>query len=328
VMEPRNCYNSGMRAFVRIGLLVLLACLSASGSDYFPLAIGNQWVYRITGASPSAVVVEVLSARVEGDNTYFLVHGFLAEDVWLRADGDGNVFRFAPAERAETLLYAFGLAEGEEYRTSIHGCNPSARIDSKAAHYEGPIGVYGNAIHLAYTNACNYSGLFDETFLPGIGMVQRGDTAVGQFQYNLVYARVGATVIAGPEVAFGLVLDRAAYVSNLREPAERVPLMVARLTIRITQNEPLRLVFPSGQIYEFVIRQENGDIVYRWSNGKAFTAVVQEILFGPGEKNWAITVELGDANGNPFPPGRYLAEAWLMTQGPTAYSTKIAFEVR
>jgi hypothetical protein len=327
-MEPRNCYNSGMQAYVRIGLLVLLACLSASGSDYFPLAIGNQWVYRITGGSPSAIVIEVLSARVEGDSTYFLVHGFLAEDVWLRADGDGNVFRFAPDERAETLLYVFGLAEGEEYRTSIHGCNPSARIDSKAAHYEGPIGMYDNALHLAYTNACNYAGLFDETFVPGIGMVQRGDTAVGQFQYNLVYARVGATVIAGPEVAFGLVLDRAAYVSNLREPSERVPLMVARLTIRVTQSEPLRLVFPSGQIYEFVIRQENGDIVYRWSNGKAFSAVVQEVLFGPGEKNWAITVELGDANGNPFPPGHYLAEAWLTTQGPTAYSTKIAFEVR
>jgi hypothetical protein len=77
-----------------------------------------------------------------------------------------------------------------------------------------------------------------------------------------------------------------------------------------------------------MLRQENGDIVYRWSNGKAFSAVVQEILFGPGEKNWAIAVELGDANGKTYPPGRYLAEAWLTTQGPTACSTKIAFEVR
>jgi len=306
-----------------VALLLSSACLSASGADYFPLAIGNQWVYRITGGSPSAQVIEVLSARVEGDNTYFLVHGFLPEDVWLRADGDGNVFRFAPAERTETLLYAFGLAEGEEFRTSIHGCNPSARLDSKAARYEGPIGVYANAIHVAYTDSCNYAGLFDETFLPGIGMVQRGDTAVGQFQYNLVYARVGATVIAGPEVAFGLVLDRTVYVSN-----GRAPLMLARLTIRITQNEPLRLVFPSDQIYELVIKRDNGDIVHRWSNGRAFTALVQEIAFGPGEKNWAIAVELGDANGRPFPPGRYVAEAWLTTQGPAAYSTKIAFEVR
>jgi hypothetical protein len=220
-------------------------------------------------------------------------------------------------------LYAFGLAEGEEFRTSIHGCNPSARIDSKAARYEGPSGVYSNAIHLAYTNTCNYAGLFDETFLPGIGMVQRGDTAVGQFQYNLVYARVGATVIAGPEVAFGLALDKTVYVST--PPA---PLMVARLTMRVTQSEALRLVFPSGQIYELVIRRENGDIVYRWSDGRAFTALVQEIAFGPVEKNWAIAVELGDVNGNPFPPGRYVAEAWLTTQGPAAYSARIAFEVR
>src|SRR5260370_35028360 len=72
-MESRNCYNSGMRACVRIGLLVLLACFSASGSDYFPLAIGHQWVYRITGGGLSAIVVEVLSARVDGNKTYFLV---------------------------------------------------------------------------------------------------------------------------------------------------------------------------------------------------------------------------------------------------------------
>ena len=83
--------------------------------------------------------------------------------------------------------------------------------------------------------------------------------------------------------------------------------MVARLTLRVTQNEVLRLPFPSDQIYEFVIRQENGDIVYRWSNGKAFAALVQAIAFGPGEKNWPITLELGDANGDPFPPGHYIA---------------------
>jgi hypothetical protein len=317
-----------MRAYERIALLVSLTCVSASGSEYFPLSVGNQWVYRITGGTPATAVIEVLGARVEGDNTYFLVRGFLVDDVWLRSDGDGNVFRFAPNERAETLLYAFGLSEGEEYRTSIHGCNPSARIDSKAAHYEGPIGVYDNAIHIAYTNSCDFAGFFDETFMPGIGMVQRGDTAVGQVQYNLVYARLGATVIAGPEVAFGLALDRAVYVTNLREPPKRVPAMLARLTIRVTQNEPLRLVFPSGQVYDFVIRRENGDIVYRWSNGKAFSAVVQEILFGPGEKNWAITVELGDGTGSPFPASHYFAEAWLTTQGPTAYSAKIAFEVQ
>src|SRR5215471_13665733 len=111
-------------------------------------------------------------------------------------------------------------------------------------------------------------------------------------------------------------------------PPGRVPWMIARLTLRVSQNEALRLVFPSTQRYEFVIRQENGEIVYRWSDGKAFGAVVQEVPFERGEKNWPITVNLRDANGNPFPPGRYVAEAWLTTQGSISYSAKIAFEMR
>ena len=92
-------------------------------------------------------------------------------------------------------------------------------------------------------------------------MVQRGDTAVGQFQYNLVYARVGTTVIAGPEVAFGLVLDRAAYLSNLREPPERFPLMLAQLDAPRHSERTATTGVPIGS--DLRVRDPPGEWGYR-----------------------------------------------------------------
>src|SRR5437899_1868377 len=128
-----------------IFLMLLLSVTSAESmlaSGFFPLAAGNQWIYRVTGGGPSVAIVEVIGSRTQDSATYFQVRGFLPQDIWLRSGDDGNVFRFDPDARTESLLYAFGLGEGQDYQTSIHACDPSARIDSKPAHYEGPAGVF------------------------------------------------------------------------------------------------------------------------------------------------------------------------------------------
>ena len=43
--------------------------------------------------------------------------------------------------------------------------------------------------------------------------------------------------------------------------------MTARMTLRVVQDQPLALTFNTGQLYDLVIRNANGDGVYRWSNG-------------------------------------------------------------
>jgi hypothetical protein len=312
-----------MRVVILALALGTMLELSAAGADFFPLAPGNQWVYRVSGGGPSVALVEVLSSHEQDGKTYFQVRGFLQQDVWLRGDEQGNVFRLDPDSQTESLLYAFGLAAGQQYQTSIHPCDVSALIDSKPAHYQGPAGTFDNAAHIVYTDSCNFAGLFDETFVPGIGLVQRGDTAVGQYQYNLIYAHLGSTVVTGFEVEFGLSLDQSVYINS-----GEAPLMLARLSLRVAGNEPLQLVFPSGQIYELLIRNGQGDIVYRWSDGRAFNQMVQQVAFGPGEKSWPIVAPLQDAKGNGLSAGSYTAEAWLVTNPPKRYVAQAGFEIR
>lgn len=86
------------------------------------------------------------------------------------------------------------------------------------------------------------------------------------------------------------------------------------------------LVFPSGQDFDLLLRNDKGEVVYQWSAGKFFPEAVRRLPFGPGEKNFAFSVPLSDKEGKPLAVGRYVAEAWLATQ-PRSYAASVTFEV-
>jgi len=101
--------------------------------------------------------------------------------------------------------------------------------------------------------------------------------------------------------------------------------MTARLSVRNTTGAPIELVWPSGQRYDFVIRDEKGQIVWRWSEGRAFTLVFGTESFS-GERNYTELIRLG-RDGKPFQPGKYTLEAWLATQ-PRIYAATAGFEIQ
>lgn len=70
--------------------------------------------------------------------------------------------------------------------------------------------------------------------------------------------------------------DKRAY-----EPGEP-----ARFELRLENpfEEALDLFFPSGQRYDFVVRNEQGKEVWRWSADKAFIMIVGTEQFKPGDK--------------------------------------------
>jgi hypothetical protein len=79
------------------------------------------------------------------------------------------------------------------------------------------------------------------------------------------------------------------------------------LTLRVqnTGDQPVRLQMPTGQIYEFIV-QRNGEEVWRWSQGRAFTQAVQQWTLSPDEtRTFTVTWDQRDNNGNPVEPGAY-----------------------
>lgn len=307
----------------------------AAQPDYFPLSQGNQWVYGCTGFCGN-VLPAVAVSRTDQFNgkSYFLLEGFGGRQTWLRQDDGGVLWAFDPATGRESRWYAFFTPERSSFETAVDPCSSLATVASRTATYQGPAGTFHDALQIVYTaGACRDAGLLEEWFLPGTGLVRRTETTFGGPKtYDLIYARIGGVkVISQPELRFSIALDRGVYTANLMPPIDpglSVPVMTARLSLRNTTDKPVRLAFSSGQRHDLEFKNERGDVVYRWSDGRAFTLALGEEIIGPGERNYVVIVRLADKEGKPLAQGKYTAMGWITTMGPRVYAASVGFEIR
>jgi len=324
---------SGIRA-VLSGIL-LWACAFSASPDYFPLHPGNEWVYRCTGLCGEPLkVTRVSRAEYVKGVWYSVFEGFGVREAFLRQDQDGAVWALDRETGRENRWYSFSTPTGQSYDTSIDPCSRKATVFSRNNRYEGPAGVFPETLQITYPpGPCMDAGLTEEIFYRWTGLMRRTETTIGGPRtYNLLYARTaGATVISQPELHFSLTLDKPAYTANLMPPVDPVtsiPRLTARLTFRNTTDKPVTLTFASGQRYDLEIKDEKGAVVYRWSDGKAFTMIFGQETVGPGEKNYVVVVPLADKSGRPLAQGKYTAEAWITSSGPPDFRASVGFEVR
>lgn len=309
--------DMGCQKLKLLPLLLSPLLAPAQAPDYFPLQLGNQWVYRVSGvAAGSPLVVEVADQQTVGGNVYFVLRGFSNRSLLVRESDDGTLLLYDPAAQQERVWVRFGAAEGESFASAIDPCSAQATLTSRAAHYEGPVGVFDDALEVRYSVHCADAGFERELFLPWVGLARRTEfTLGGPRSYDLIYAELGGvTYVTEPQVSFSLALSV--------QPSQ----LTARITLRNTQAVPLPLEFPSSQDFDLVLWNQAGDEVYRWSADKVFLAVIRNTSFS-GEKNWAVVIPLADAQGHPFPPGRYVAEANLATSSPDQYVARAAFQI-
>ncbi|QOY89710.1 BsuPI-related putative proteinase inhibitor [Paludibaculum fermentans] len=312
---------------------MLFSAAARAQTDYFPLQAGNQWIYRSTAGTFTLQVVE---SQAAGDKEHFLVRGLPSQpEVLLRKDDAGRILIWDAATKSDRIWLDTTTKEGVETETGVDPCNKSSVITSRQAAYKGPVGQFDNALTVRYTIAnCADAGIESDVWLPSVGLLRRTwQTFTGPRPYELVYAKLGGrTVISEPELAFGLSLDRAVYIADLMPPVDpnkAVPLMLVRMTLRNTTKDNLTLNFPSGQVYDLVIRDAGGKQIYQWSANKTFVAVLHSETV-KGEANWVVSLPLGEQTGaanQPWPDGRYTAEAWLTTDGGKLYGGTVAFEI-
>jgi hypothetical protein len=311
---------------LRLPLLLSFAAgvaVAAPNPEFLPLEAGNQWIYKVSGGGGGHRSVEVSgSAEIDG-RRYFLVTGLSETPALLRLSETGELIHYDRGSARETIWLRFSAGRGEVHDTSIHPCNRRVRTVEKDGTLKTPVGPFEGIITVEYPEPqCADAGLVRDSFAPSVGLLERQTTTIaGPQTMTLVYARVGKTVYSQPEVSFSIALDRSVYDTRLF-----TPVMTVRLTLRVTQPEPLELTFPSGQRFEIELRDESGELVHRWSDGKAFP-----LLFGvervTGEKSWMAEIPLVNSSGNLFNPGRYKANGWLTTSPDKQYSATVAFEI-
>ena len=107
-----------------------------------------------------------------------------------------------------------------------------------------------------------------------------------------------------PSVSLTLRSDRTEYAVG--QPVELVLELVNR------GRAPVSMSAPTGQLYEFTITRD-GAPVWRWSDGKLFTAQVTDVVLAPGQTGAYTVVWDGKGpDGRPVTPGRYLVTGvWI-----------------
>ncbi|SFA79069.1 MULTISPECIES: BsuPI-related putative proteinase inhibitor [unclassified Bacillus (in: firmicutes)] len=81
-----------------------------------------------------------------------------------------------------------------------------------------------------------------------------------------------------------------------------------RLKVENQTSEKLKLEFPTSQFYEYIVKNQKGKEIFRYSNGRSFLQAIQQIELDPGEeKIWEDrwTYPVGTK------PGDYVIEAVL-----------------
>jgi hypothetical protein len=305
----------------KLAIAALFMAATLPGQDYFPLEVGNQWIYRIGGSlsgvlTPGTFVAEVTGSRVIDGKEYFQLTGMPGGTRLLRKNDAGTLVFYSEQDRAEHNWVAFEANTGEAFRTEIDDCNPTAVIQSKNAELRSPLGDFRDgALRVGYApGRCADAGLISETFLPYVGLAQRRMSNIaGEVVWDLIYTRLGGfTSFAEKERSFQAALNGDRFA-----PGDAITV---RMTLRNTTGTPLELTFPSGQDYDVVIRNERGDEVYRWSNGRAFTLAIRTMRFS-GEKNYAVAVRPN------LPVGRYTLTANLAVMD-TKIETTLPLEIR
>jgi len=273
-----------------------------------PLDEGNLWLYHGNGGLH---VIEVGRAEEFAGNRYHLVRGLSANgDIWVRNDAEGRILMWDERAGHDRVLLDAAAPEGSPYDTAMDPCSRQAVIQSRSAKYSGPVGEFENVLHLEYRpGPCMDAGLSSEDWLAWVGMLRRVRiTIAGPREYDLIYARLGGvTYVRAPQTGFSLSLTHSGNV------------LLVRMTLRHTLDWPLRLNFSSSQRFDIAAYDADGKEFYRWSQGRAFLAVMgrEEIR---GEKTWVAEIPVAE-----WPKGEYAIRAWLTPLEGHAWSASTLY---
>ncbi len=267
----------------------------AQVQDYFPLVSGSTWLYR--SSFEGATLTLRISQIVERNgHAYHQLEGYAPTPVLIRQYPGHGLVSWDDSSRSEVPFLRF---DGEAFASALPDCKQTGRAELRDSEYKGPVGVSGTVRVIRYDpGQCADTGLTSESFVPNLGLVQRKSTTfLGEETFDLVYAQIGGfTYIQEPGVSFAMAL---------------VPLpgqVGARLVLHNRTDEEVLLQFASSQIFDFSVRNSQGEVVYRWSADKVFLPASKELTVR-GEIAWQVLLPLQHAR-----PGTYIVEGFLVNR--------------
>ena len=285
--------------------------------DFLPLETGNSWTYRSADGRETREIRVGTPVMTDGV-AWYSVTGLAPKRLLVSRAADGSLHALdLDTDAAQVILRPNG-----SYETELSGCRQQASVYDKRVGYQGPLGFFSAALQVNYSaSTCRDAGYEEDIYLENIGLARRTfQTIAGPRTLDLVSARVGKfSFNSDPSSVTRLSIDQ----SYLTRAASNDPLnLKAQLQIALFQTPSVKVRFESEQRYDFVIRDKEGRVHYRWSEGKFFATQTGEEEIR-GERTFTWQSELPT-----LPDGSYQVEAWLTTSEGHQFSTSAGVEIR
>lgn len=289
----------------------------SSVSSYFPLQVGNRWVYQGWAPARTMAVTDQI-AGPDGFN-YFSIDNFLDLNTrYLRSDRTGRVQEIDPETGATTLLYLLGAAVGTKWSYQPLGlrfnCSPMAQLASRTETVQVPAGEFHDVVRIHFDLTCADGGVTSEWFAPGVGLIKRTMQSIeGPRSQELEVSNVGP-----PPRGFSasLTLDRSVFIQDampILDPQRGLASLDALFVLR-NQDPEIAFVFQGCKSATFRILDEDGKEWIRRRDddgGCCECASPLNYTLRGDSLMFRVRIPLVLEDGTPLPGGIYALEATL-----------------
>jgi hypothetical protein len=314
------------------------AAPSGSLHGFFPLEVGNEWVYS---DGIHSYQVQVLRKTEETNGrTYFEISDYFRdENVYkIRQGPIGQIYEYNP-NGPDFQWYRFGTLSSEWLFSSADdiSCVTGSTLNSTEYPHETvnvPAGAFAHINHFGFKSPCYDAGISEEIFAEGIGLIQRiYETIGGPRTYQLVYARLGSRELPAAQYGVRVSMDMPVYFNNRMPPIVNPwPIAQVMLAVQNTTETPMEFVFPTSQRFDFSVRDALGNEVLRWSDGLSFSQVETRETLHKGSWHFPASIHLKTRKGDLLPSGFYTLTGYLSIRDSEfthqSMSGSISFEVR
>jgi hypothetical protein len=291
------------------------------GADYFPLQEGNTWTYREPATGRTSSVHVGQSMAIAGHLYYDLI-GYTDTDLWVRIEETyGALVYWDGVRNQDILLTSFEQFEGGHWVAPFRPCpDQDGQAQLKLGNHDGPAGPIAGVLEIQYRSiGCADVGLLQEQYADHLGMLRRVvSTIAGPRTFDLIAARVGTiTIDVVPSASFSVSLG----------PTTGVGSVPATFRLHVNSNSPLTLSFPSGQEYDFALKDSAGTTLWKLSPSQTFLQAPHQRIVAD---EWSATVEIPwpTTSEGVLQPGDYTVEAVVTNANSLPFAATVPITIR